>query len=311
MAVYTALSKEEIELLLLGYDIGSLISYNPIESGVENSNFLIVTQKNKYILTILEDRVNKNNVDFYVKLKLHLHNKGFSCPLPIFNKNQDVVGSIHNKPFVIISFLNGHPVHNPGEQDVYIAGMYLAKMHMCLGNFNLLEPNNFSLSKWKWLYEQIKDKKIDSHLKDIFYNELCFLEKEYANMPTLPKGTIHADYFPENVFFDNGNISGVIDFYFACFDYLVFDLAIAITSWCFSKENKLELGKLNKMIEGYESFRKLTMDEKRYLPIFLRSAAVRFLSTRTYDALYIKTNALVKIKDPFEYLNKLKTYQAL
>ena len=306
MAVYTKIKTDELINFLKLYDLDELISWQGIAEGVENSNFFIETKSAKYILTIYEKRVTKTDLPFFLNLMGHLNSNQFPCPKPIFNIKGKLLNSIQDKPAALFSFLNGSSVKNPSIHHCYQAGSYLSIIHKKSSSFSMKRKNKLSAEGWKELFLKLDNRinSIDRDLFSIITEEFKYISNNWPE--NLPSGIIHADLFPDNVFFEDNDISGVIDFYFACNDFLAYDIAIAINAWCFNDNNNLEIHKSAALLNGYQQFRSLDKIEKQKFPILVRGAALRFLLTRTYDSIHLVDGALVKPKNPIEFLDKLK-----
>lgn len=318
VAVYTHLASHEIEDLLTHYDIGELTSALGIAEGVENSNYLLVTERDsietKYILTIFEARVNKEELPFYLGLMQHLAEKNIPCPLPIIARNGSVIQRTHTgKPCVLVSFLTGSSVRQIHTQHTRELGGMLARMHLAAKDYSGKRPNALSLAGWRKLFEKTAERADECWpgLRDSIENELHYLMREWPAPARLPAGVVHADLFPDNVFFRDGKLSGVIDFYFACNDSWMYDLTIAMNAWCFENDGAFNVTKARTLLAGYQSVRVLTDDERKYLPVLARGAALRFLLTRLHDWLFTVEGAVVMVKDPLEYYRKLQFHQSI
>ena len=302
MAVYTKLSEQEIRNFLNRYDFGDLISYAGIEEGIENTNYLITTTQNKFILTIFEQRVNVSELPFFIAYTDHLRKNGINCPVTLPDKNGVQLQEINGKKAALISFLQGSGVKKIESFHLAELGAYTAKMHLAASNFKQTKKNDFALSKWTQLFSAIgvRANEVQKGLAKFIADEIYFLA---ANWPfDLPSGVVHADLFPDNVFFLDEKVSGVIDFYFSANDYFAYDVAICLNAWGAESD---EAGK-KLFLDAYEKIRPLSQAEKDAMPVLLRGAAVRFLMTRLYDWFYTPEGSLVKKKDPMEYVVKLK-----
>jgi len=313
MAVYTHISNDEIEALLEQYDLGHLRFAVGIAQGVENSNYLIECQKKdaitKYILTIYEKRVNPQDLPFFLGLMQHLSARGFACPLPIQTRKSELLTQVNGKPAAIISFLEGHSKTQFKNAHLAELGASMAKMHLAANGFKLVRENTLSLAGWKQLSESLGDKldTVLSGLSGAIAKEIAWLEQHW---PTgLPRGVIHADLFPDNVFFTGNHLSGVIDYYFACEDFFAYELAICMNCWCFEPSHEFNVTKAGHLFKAYDKVRLLTDRERHALPILARGAALRFLLTRAHDKIHHDASALVVPKDPLEYWKKLLFHQ--
>ncbi len=310
MAVFTKLKNTELEEFINEYDIGKINSYEEILEGIENSNFRITCDKKNYILTIFEKRVKENDLPFFIDLKSFLNSNNFLCPKPIKDKQGKVINIIKSKKAVIISFLEGKKIDVATNNECRKIGKITADMHSLTSNFKHKRENSLGLKEWKEIFN--KCKKINNKQFDVIFNilenELLFLEKNWPS--NLPSGIIHADLFRDNVFFNGGNISGIIDFYFSCFDFLIYDIAIIINDWCFDLNKKsINLDLFNSVISGYNSERKIIQAEIDSFNLLCRAAAVRILVTRLHDYLFHPEGAVVVKKDPFEYYYILEWHQ--
>lgn len=311
MAVYTEVSDEELNEFVDGYDIGALLSYKGIAEGVENSNYLIHTENGNFILTLYEKRVDSNDLPFFLGLKEHLASKGLNCPVPIKNRDGKSLGHLAGRPAAIISFLDGMWVRRPNVSHCEQLGAALAEMHEAGQDFELTRPNALSVSGWRPLFAMCGDRadNVQAGLHTEIQSELDFME---SNWPvSLPTGVIHADLFPDNVFFLRNELSGLIDFYFACNDLLAYDIAICINAWCFEADDMFNVTKIRALLKGYQSVRPLEEAELAALPLLSRGAALRFLLTRLYDWLNVPEGALVMPKDPGEYIKKLRFHRSI
>lgn len=313
MAVYTPLSLEEAKHFFAQYNLGVLQECRGIAEGIENSNFLLKTDKKKYILTLFEKRVKEEELPFYTGLMRHLARAQFPCPEPIADVNGEMLKVLKHKPALIVSFLEGRGVCDPDTitpNHLYQLGMAVAHMHNNTENFSMHRANALSIEGWLNLSEKVRgaaDIVADS-LSNIIAMELMFLQQHWPKQ--LPRTVIHADLFPDNVFYqEDGSLSGVIDFYFACNDFASYELAVIMNAWCFNRTHTYLPERTEALLSGYESVRPLTSIERVALPILCRGAALRFLLTRTYDWIYQVEGALVTPKNPDEYIQKLAWFQ--
>lgn len=311
MAVYTKVSETQLDSLLANYSIGKLKALREIESGVENSNYFLTTDKNKYVLTIFEKRVKREDLPFYLGLMQHLAQKNIPCPTPIITHDNQLISSISGKPSTIISFLNGKGVNQIQNYHLEELGKYMAKMHIAADDYPGKIKNSFSLESWIELFDKVKSRadEVKPGLASEIEKELAFLSKNWPD--NLPDGIVHGDMFPDNVFFDGEKLVGIIDFYFACHDFLMYDLSVCINAWCFEKNSDLNVTKVKKMFSEYEKIRHLKKEELDALPILTMGAAMRFLLTRLYDWLSHDKEALVTPKNPLEYLAKLRFHKGI
>lgn len=309
MAVYTEVSNEQLDAFLAGYDIGAVLSVKGIAEGVENSNFLLVTGSGPFILTLYEKRVERDDLPFFLGLMDHLAARGISCPTPVHDRSGSALGTLAGRPAAIVTFLQGVWVRRPRTEHCAAVGEALARLHLAAADFGLRRPNALSLAGWKEIAAAAAPRadEVSPGLRAEIEAELGALE---ARWPAgLPSGVIHADLFPDNVFFLGEKLSGLIDFYFACNDMLAYDLAICLNAWCFETDHSLNVTKARALLNGYAKVRPLSDAEVEALPLLARGSALRFLLTRLYDWLTTPAGALVVKKDPLEYYRKLQFHR--
>jgi homoserine kinase type II len=311
MAVYTKLEYEEINEFLKQYVISNFKEFKGITEGVENTNYLIKTTDNDYILTIYEKRVSENELPFFIKLLSRLSEKKFPCPKPLSNKNDEKINKIKNKNAALVTFLSGKSKNKLTSEDCYEIGKIAAQLHETTKEFDIKRKNNLSIDSWETIFEKIikQNVNLDKSIVDRTTKYLKFLKENWPK--DLPQGIIHADLFPDNIFFTNAKVSGIIDFYFACNDFFAYEIAICINSLCFDNKTTFNMTKAKNLIDGYSSIKTLSEAEKKYLPILSMGAAMRFFLTRLYDYYHTDNKAEVKIKDPFEYFKKLEFHSTI
>jgi homoserine kinase type II len=311
MAVYTDVTADDLAEFLSHYELGELRSYKGIAEGVENSNFLLHTSVGSFILTLYEKRVAEKDLPFFLALMEHLAARGITCPQPIKNKKDGMLGKIAGRPAALVTFLDGLWIRRPNAGHCGAVGEALAGLHLAGKDFAMKRPNALSLASWRPLYEHagVRGDSIRPGLCNDIVKELDVLEKSWPR--GLPEGVIHADLFPDNVFFLGGKLSGLIDFYFACTDTLAFDVAICLNAWCFEPDHSYNVTKGRALLKAYDKARPLSAAERAALPVLARGAAMRFLLTRLVDWLAVPEGALVKPKDPLEYFRKLRFHQSV
>ncbi|MFZ1991776.1 MAG: homoserine kinase [Alphaproteobacteria bacterium] len=309
MAVYTQVDEEALGKFLSHYDIGAPLSFKGIAEGVENSNYLLETERGRFILTLYEKRVNEADLPFFLGLLEHLAARGLPCPLPVKQKNGSAIAKLERRPAAIVTFLEGMSVSRGTTEHTRAVGGALADLHRLGADYSLRRENAMGLVGWKKLARDIgaRANKISPGLGGIIGTEIDYLKERWPK--DLPSGVIHADLFPDNVFFLRDKLSGIIDFYFACNDLFALDLVISLNAWCFERKGEFNVTKARAMVSGYQARRTLTPAEIAALPVLARGAALRFLLTRTFDWLEQPVGALVKPKDPLEYLQKLQFHQ--
>lgn len=311
MAVYTEVSDDDLNAFVAAYDIGEVLSCKGIAEGVENSNFLLVTDQNSFILTLYEKRVDANDLPFFLGLTEHLSNHNVPCPTPVRSKDGEVLRELSGRPAAIVTFLTGMWPRRIQNHHCAELGHAMANMHLQGADFELARPNALSVSSWRPLLDMCEGRgeEITPGITAELNAELDVLESDWPK--DLPTGVIHADLFPDNVFFRGEKLSGLIDFYFACNDVFAYDLGICLNAWCFERDGDFNATKARKMMRAYHKVRPLSDAEMQALPLLARGAAMRFLLTRLYDWLNTPEGAMVTPKDPLEYLNKLRFHQAV
>lgn len=309
MAVYTAVSDEDLQAFVASYDIGEVTSFAGIAEGVENSNFMLRTTTGSYILTLYEKRVHPEDLPFFLGLMEHLAAKGMACPTPLHDRQGRTLRTLNGKPAAIISFLEGMWPRRIQPQHCTGVGIAMGQLHTAGADFTMTRRNGLTLEDWRPLFEKSEARadEVCPGLADMLRGELDYLEAHWPR--DLPRGVIHADLFPDNVFFKGAELSGVIDFYFACTDALAYDIAVCLNAWCFEPDGSFNITKARLMLNAYARLRQPTGAEIEALPVLCRGAAIRFLLTRLYDWLNHQEGAFVKPKDPMEYAHKLRFHQ--
>ena len=314
MAVYTQINTKDILSLSNDYKIDNITKFVGIKKGIENTNYLLKTNKKKYILTIFEKRVQKKDLPFFMSLMEILNQKKIICPKPLRNNKGKHICKIKKKPACIVTFLEGTDKANLNYKNCFDIGKNIAKFHKITTKIKLYRKNSLSVNKLGVLLKSIKFKsnKISPSLETTLNECLRNIKSQWPK--ELPKGIIHGDLFIDNIFFNKNKFSGFIDFYFSSNDYLMYEIAICINSLCFDKKNNffiMNIKKIQNLIDGYESIRPFSKKEKDALNILCRGAALRYLLTRIYDYFNTPKTALIQIKDPNEYLQKLIIHNQL
>jgi homoserine kinase type II len=309
MAVYTDVTDEELQQFLAGYELGTLLSYKGIAEGVENSNFLLHTAAGSFILTLYEKRVAADDLPFFLNLMEHLSARGLTCPQPVRSRSGGTLGRLVNRPAAIVTFLDGVWIRRPNAAHCGAVGEALAQLHLAGADFVMTRRNGLSVEGWRPLFESAASRAdlVQGGLREAIATELARLESGWPR--DLPQGVIHADLFPDNVFFLGDRLSGLIDFYFACTDALAYDVAVCLNAWCFEPDHSYNMTKGRALLHGYMRKRALSAPEIAALPVLCRGAALRFLLTRLVDWLEVPAGALVRPKDPIEYYRKLRFHQ--
>jgi homoserine kinase type II len=311
MAVYTDVSAEDLADFLRDYELGELLSYKGIAEGVENSNFLVHTTRGNFILTLYEKRVAPEDLPFFLALMGHLAARGLTCPQPVENRSGDMLGWIAGRPAAIVTFLEGMWMRRPNALHCAAVGEALAKLHLAGADFPIRRRNALSVDGWRPLCVAAAAgaDSVQPGLRAAIERELEHVEAAWPG--DLPQGVIHADLFPDNVFFLGDQLSGLIDFYFACTDTLAYDVAICLNAWCFEPDHSYNVTKGRALLQAYAAVRPLGDAERAALPLLARGSALRFLLTRLVDWLNVPPGALVRPKDPLEYYRKLRFHQAV
>jgi homoserine kinase type II len=311
MAVYTDVSDDDLRAFAALYDIGEVLSCKGIAEGVENSNFLVATERGNFILTLYEKRVAPRDLPFFIALMEHLAQHGVACPTPIRGRDGIALRELCGRPAAVVTFLAGMWPRRILPFHCAALGRAVAALHRAGASFRMTRANDLAVAGWRSLFESCRTRaaEVQCGLAEELAAELALLETVWPR--DLPVGVIHADLFPDNVFFRDHELSGLIDFYFACTDFLAYDLAICLNAWCFEADGSLNVTKARLLLDGYRRERPLSPAELAALPVLARGSALRFLLTRLYDWLNPPAGALVRPKDPLEYLRKLRFHRAI
>jgi homoserine kinase type II len=306
MAVYTDVGFEDLEVLLRGYDIGTPRSFKGIAEGVENSNFLLQTDRGRFILTLYEKRVSAADLPYFLDLLDHLAARGVACPVPVKSVSGAQWAELNGRPAAILTYLDGLSLRRPDAGHCGEAGAALAGLHAAGADFPLQRPNTLGVAGWRKLTDATAARAdtVQQGLAQLISSSLAELESAWPQ--DLPKGVIHADLFPDNVLFMSGKVSGLIDFYFACNDCYAYDLAVMLNAWCFELDGTFNVTKSQSLIAAYRRKRPLGPDEISLFPVLARGAALRFLLTRLHDWLEHDPTALVRPKDPRDFARRLR-----
>jgi homoserine kinase type II len=311
MAVYTDVADDELRAFIAAYDIGEVLSCKGIAEGVENSNFLVTTERGNFILTLYEKRVAPDDLPFFIALMEHLARHGVACPTPVKGRDGIALRELCGRPAAVVTFLSGMWPRRIQPFHCAAVGAALAALHRAGASFSMIRANDLSAAGWRRWYEACRARAVEVQpgLAEELDLELALIEAEWPR--DLPRGVIHADLFPDNVFFREREVSGLIDFYFACTDFLAYDLAICLNAWCFEADGSLNVTKARLLLDSYRRARPLTAAELAALPLLARGSALRFLVTRLFDWLNQPAGALVRPKEPLEYLRKLRFHRGI
>ena len=311
MAIYTKISSKHIRLIEKKYNLGKIIHFKGIKKGIENTNYLLKTKNKKFILTVFEKRVQKKDLPFFMNLMDKLSKHKINCPKPQRNKKGSFLIKIKNKSGSIVSFVEGKDKLKLNPKNCYEIGKNIARFHKASKKIKLYRKNSLSLKEWPKILNKIgnKSKIISSNLNGLMKSTFSQIKNKWPK--NLPFGIIHGDLFIDNIFFKKNKFHGYIDFYFSCNDFLMYEIAICINALCFDRKNNkfiFNKKKSTNLIRGYSKIRKFSVKEKKSLNVLCRGAALRYLLTRTYDYLNTPKSAVIKIKNPREYIQKLKVH---
>ena len=312
MAVYTTIEAEQLDAFLADYDIGGAIAFKGIAEGVENSNYYLETDKGRFILTLFEKRVNPDDLPYFVGLKQHLSAKGFPCPEPVAAKNGMALRELAGRPALIVTFLKGMSPNRPNAAQCRGMGEGLARMHNALADFEMQRINDLGPASWPKLFagREAVAESLAPGLEEVISESLAKVEALRSVSDHVPRGTIHADLFPDNAFFLGDEFAGVIDFYFACTDALAYDIAVCLNAWAFEPGGHFNYTRGQALIAGYESVRPLEPAEREAMPTLALGAALRFFLTRLVDWTDTPEGALVKPKNPLDYADRIRFHRA-
>jgi homoserine kinase type II len=305
MAVYTDIDDASLAALLSEYDLGPPLAFKGIAEGVENSNFLLETPNGRFILTVFEKRAKEEDLPFFIGMMGHLAQKGFPAPLPVPGRDGQALRRVGQKPAMIVTFLQGLSPRRPSVAQCRALGAALARFHAALDDFRMTRANDLSLSAWPAMFagREASADALAPGLSGLIASDLAALATSWPS--GLPRGAIHADLFPDNSFFLDERLTGVFDFYFACTDFLAYDLAVCLNAWAFEPRGEYNLTKGRALVAGYEGVRALTAPEKAALPTLARGAAMRFFLTRLIDWDSTPADALVRPHDPMVFAERL------
>ena len=312
MAVYTQISIDELNVFLSNYNIDNINEFSGIKGGTSNSNYLLTADNKKFILTIFEERTNQENLPFYFDLMNHLNAHDIKCPEVIKDKQGNFSNSIKQKHAVITSFLTGSSLEKIKPIHCSNLGLTIAKMHNASEKLNIKRENELGFDKLGIIIEKLKTykKHIDDEKLKFIEDEFLFLSREISK--DLPSGIIHADLFPDNIFFEENNLTGIIDFYFSCNDFYAYEIAICLNAWCFEdSNNEFNPTKAKYLLGSYNQERKFSNEEVEALPLLARASALRYLLTRLLDFYSHEDSDLILKKDPNEYISKLRFHQSV
>ncbi|MCB4823745.1 homoserine kinase [Roseicella aerolata] len=315
MAVYTEVTDEALRAFLAAYPLGALRAFRGIAEGVENSNYALQTEAGDFILTLYEKRVDPRELPWFLGLMEHLAARGIDCPLPVKARDGQALRTLAGRPAAICTFLAGVWPRRVRPEHCAPLGAALARLHLAGADFHEVRPNGLGPAAWGPLLDRCRPggDAVQPGLVAELDGALAGILATWPVPGALPTGQIHADLFPDNVFFLDGpegkpRVSGLIDFYFACTDLLAYDIAVCLNAWCFEPDGSYNVTKAHALLSAYQRLRPLSEAERKALPVLCRGASIRFLLTRLYDWTATPAGALVTRKDPLEYLRKLRFF---
>ena len=301
MSVYTVIPQATIEQFLRDFDVGALVAYRGIDEGIENTNYFVDTQQGCYVLTLFE-WLAADQLPYFINLMSHVASAGLPCPQPVANKQGQTLHRLMAKPAALITRLPGHTIKVADAQQCAQVGEMLARMHLVTRDFGERRDNARDIDWFKTQFAKLQSKLEDDD-RQLLNDEIQYQTKHSPD--ALPSGTIHADLFRDNVLFDGEQLSGIIDFYYACHANLLYDVAVAVNDWCRSANQSLSTPHYQALIEAYRSQRPFTATEKKQWQNTLRRAALRFWLSRLRDRYFPKDGAITHIKDPDVFKNIL------
>ena len=310
MAVYTDISQNDLDQFLSLYNIEDVNSFEGIRNGVSNSNYLLFGKKNKYILTIFEEMTNDRDLPYFFQLMNHLNSKNIMCPKIIKDKSNNFSNILKGKQAAISSFLEGKSIEHIKPSHCAELGTMVAKFHNASNELKIYRENDLGVKKLETIIDSIEkiSEKLNPSVMDIIHSEHEYLKNITFDIPS---GIIHADLFPDNIFFNKNKLSGIIDFYFACNDFYAYEIATCLNAWCFEQNNEFNISKAKALLSNYNLHKKFSSEELECLPLLARASALRYLLTRLMDFHTRQDSELIIKKDPDEYLKKLKFHQSV
>jgi homoserine kinase type II len=313
MAVYTKISAEQLAAFLSHYDCGALESFSGIEQGVDNSNYHVFTDRGHFILTIFESRIRPEDLPFFFAFTAHLHGKGINCPHALRDKGGGIFNPVGGRLGALVSFLEGESLTLADVTADHCAqlGGFVGRMHEAAADFPMQRANRVGLARWRELADETRARadEVEPGLAALIGEELDCISQHWPSENLLHRRVVHADIFPDNVFFQGGQVCGVLDFYFSCTEFLAYDLAITVNAWCFDANCNLRPERLSAFMESYQAARKIGESERGELRLMARAAALRILLTRLRAYLNRNPDHFVKTLEPRDYIERLKVHR--
>jgi homoserine kinase type II len=297
MSVFTTVTPDELSAWLLRYSIGSLLHLEGIAAGIENTNYFVTTTQGRYVLTLFE-KIKAHELPFYLNLMAHLADRGIPCPRPIASSSNEYLGHLNGKPAALVTCIKGADVKTAGARECSVVGKLLGDLHLAGQGYGPTMPNPRGPQWWHAAARQVAPF-LDACATSLLQAELRF--QSSCRHAELPRGVIHADLFRDNVLWDGARIGGVIDFYFACTDVLLYDVAITVNDWCLSEGPALDYARVQALVDAYGRVRPFSTEERKAWPAMLRAAALRFWLSRLYDLHLPRPGKLVHAKDPLPF----------
>lgn len=306
MAVFTNVTEAELTAWLGDYSLGQLLEMQGIASGIENTNYFVTTSNGRFVLTLFEI-LTGDELPFYLNLMAHLARHGIPCPNPVANRHNQFLGRLNGKPACIVSRLNGKSTTTPSSAQCAAIGAMLGQMHIAGQSFSQIMPNPRGAA-WRAATAPQVRPFLDAQQAVLLEKEVTLhAQQKYAQ---LPQGVIHADLFRDNVLLEENRVGGLIDFYFACSDALLYDVAITVNDWCMNADGTLDMAKTQTFLRAYHAVRPLLDSERDTWPLLLRAAALRFWLSRLFDKYLPRDGELIHAHDPRHFERILQNHIA-